>query len=73
MIQVTQIQHGKIHLIINGIECVFMPMELFRNDQFLPVKKKVKGSALYWYVNGDVSYNKIKNEINVFYNIKKNR
>ena len=66
MIQITEIQKDKIHLTINGVECVFMPMELFRWDRFLPVNKKVKGSALYWYVKDDVSYNQIKSAIKDF-------
>lgn len=48
-------------MIIHGIECVFMPMELFVENKFLPLLPKVKGSTLGWYVNRKwVSYNQIK-------------
>ena len=61
MIQITDIQKGKFCMNINGVDCVFMPMELFKADSFLPIDKKVKGSTLGWYVNRRfVSYWKIK-------------
>lgn len=60
MIQVINIQPGKIQLKINGVDCVFMPMEVFTKKSFIPLRKKVKGSALYWHINGDVSYNQVK-------------
>ena len=46
---------------IHGVDCVFMPMELFTGNNFLPNKKIVKGSTLGWYVNRKfVSYNQIR-------------
>lgn len=50
---------------IHGVDCVFMPMELFVDYQFLPLAKKVKPSGtLGWYVKRKfVSYNQIKKAI----------
>lgn len=64
MIQLIEKQKGKFCMKIHGIACVFMPMELFKDNQFLPLEKKIKGSTLGWYVNRKfVSYNKIKKSI----------
>ena len=64
MIQVTDIQKGKFCMVIHGVECVFMPMELFVDYQFLPLDKKIKKSTLGWYVARKfVSYNQIKKAI----------
>jgi len=55
-------------MIINGIECVFMPMELFTNKSFMPLPKHVpkNRSVLHWYVGGKyVSYNQIKKAIKI--------
>lgn len=52
---------------IHGVDCVFMPMELFTDNNFLPNKKTVKGSTLGWYVNRKfVSYNQIRDAIRRF-------
>lgn len=65
MIQLIDKQKGKFYIKIHGVDCVFMPMELFVDYQFLPLNKIVKGSTLGWYVNRKfVSYNQIKNTIN---------
>lgn len=49
---------------INGWDCIFMPMCLFANRQFLPLSPKVKGSTLGWYVNRKfVSYKQLKKVI----------
>lgn len=49
---------------INEIDCVFMPMELFVDYQFLPLRKIIKGSTLGWYVNRKfISYWQIKNNL----------
>lgn len=62
MIQVTDKQKEKFCMNINGVDCVFMPMELFVDYQFLPLEKKMKKSGtLGWYVNRKfVSYWTIK-------------
>lgn len=64
MIQLTEKQKGKFCMVINGIHCVFMPMELFAENNLFPLKKVVKGSTLGWYVNRKfVSFWQIKKEI----------
>ncbi len=61
MTQLSEIQVKKFCININGTDCIFMPMELFVADQFLPLGKKVKGSTLGWYVKRKfVSYNQVK-------------
>lgn len=48
---------------INEVECLFMPMDLFTTS-FLPVKKCVVNGSIGWYVNRKfISYNKIKKAI----------
>lgn len=64
MIQFIEKQTGKFYLKIYGIDCIFMPMELFTDTRFLPLNKIVKGSTLGWYVNRKfVSYWQLKNAI----------
>ncbi len=64
MIQLIKKEAGKFYMDIHGVECVFMPMCLFTDKQFLPIEPKVKGSVLHWYVNRKyVSYNQIKEAI----------
>lgn len=64
MIQLIEKQKGKFCMIIHGVNCVFMPMELFINNQLLPLTKKIKGSTLGWYIKRKfVSYNQIKKTI----------
>lgn len=51
-------------MVINEWNCVFMPMELFTEKQFLPLNKIVKQSTLGWYVNRKfISYWQIKSAI----------
>lgn len=48
---------------INGINCLFMKMELYIGNSLLPLKPFVRSNKaiLYWNVNGkQVSYNQIK-------------
>jgi hypothetical protein len=66
MIQLIDKQKGKYTLLIHDIECVFMPMQLFRSDSFLPVKSLVpkNKSVIKWKVGGkQISYNQIKKAI----------
>lgn len=64
MIQLIKKEAGIFYINIHGIECVFIPMCLFTNKQLLPIKPKVKGSTLHWYVNRKyISYNQIKKAI----------
>lgn len=72
MIQVTEIQIGKFCMEIYGVDCVFMPIELFVEYQFLPLKKVLKGSTIGWYVARKfISYNQIKKAIKKFAQMKK--
>jgi hypothetical protein len=49
---------------INGVECSFLPIELFIGNNIIPVKRVVKGSTLGWYINRKfVSYKQIKKAI----------
>ena len=64
MIQLIEKQKGKFCIKIHGVDCVFIPMELFAGCQFMPLDKKLKGSTLGWYVRRKfVSYNQIKKAI----------
>lgn len=46
---------------INGVNLTLLKTELYVENNLLPVKKKVKGSTLGWYVNRKfISYNQIK-------------
>ncbi len=64
MIQLIDKQYGKFCMKIHDIDCIFMPMELFVDYQFLPLNKIVKGSTLGWNVNRKfVSYWQIKKTI----------
>jgi hypothetical protein len=63
MIQLIEKQITNYRLLINEVECLFMPMELFTTS-FLPVKKCVVNGSLGWYVGRKfISYRKIKKEI----------
>ena len=58
-----EIQNNNYRLIINGVECLFKPMDLFTTS-FLPVKKCVVNGSLGWYVGRKfISYKKIKKTI----------
>lgn len=66
MIQLIDKQKGKYTLLIHGVICVFMPMDLFIGNSFMPAKSFVpKGkSVIKWKVNGkQISYNQIKKAI----------
>ena len=66
MIEIIDIQKGRYTLIIHGIECIFMPMDLFLSSSLFPLKAFVpKGkSVIKWKVNGkQVSYNQIRKAI----------
>ena len=67
MIQVIEIQSNKYTLNIYGIKCIFIPMQLFTSDSFLPLTAFVpkNKSVIKWKVKGkEVSYNQIKKAIN---------
>lgn len=63
-IQLIEKQIGKYTLLINNIECVYMPpMSLFVGNNWLPSKAFVqKGKSVIKWKIGDnhVSYNQIK-------------
>lgn len=62
-IQLIEKQKGNYRLLIYGIECLFIPMELFTTGLF-PVKKCLSNGSLGWYVKRKfVSYNKVKKAI----------
>lgn len=62
-IQVIDKQPNNYRLIINGIECTFMPMDIFTNGLF-PVKKCLNNNSLGWYVGRKfVSHKQIKTAI----------
>ena len=63
MIQLIEKQITNYRLLINEVECLFMPIELFTTS-FLPVKKCVVNGSLCWYVGRKfISYRKIKKAI----------
>ena len=63
MIQLIEKQNTNYRLLINEVECLFMPMDLFTTS-FLPVKKCVVNGSIGWYVKRKfISYNKIKKAI----------
>ena len=63
MIQLIENKEGNYRLLINKVECLFKPMELFTTS-FLPIKKCIVNGSLGWYVGRKfISYNKIKKTI----------
>lgn len=59
-VQLIEKQGDKYRLEINGVECLFMPLDLY-TTKFLPVKKCLNNNSLGWYVNRKfVSYKQIK-------------
>lgn len=59
-------QTKSYRLVLNNIECTFIPMELFLNNEIMPIRKQVHKTKgyLFWNVSGkQISYNKIKSEI----------
>ncbi len=59
-IQLIEQKAGNYRLNIEGIECLFIPLDLFTISIF-PVKRTMVNGSLGWYVNRKfVSYNKIK-------------
>lgn len=71
MIQLIDKQHKTFTLLIHGIECNFIPMNLYIGNNLYPVKSFVRGARLYWKIAGkQVSYNQIKAAIGVSKSIK---
>jgi len=59
--QLIERHRNQFRLKINGIDCLFMPIELWKENELLPLKKIVKGSTLGWHIKRNfVSYNQIK-------------
>ena len=55
---------------INGMACIFIPMELYLGNDFMPIPRHLKknGTAIHWYVNRKyVSYNQIRECIFRYY------
>lgn len=62
-IQMIEKQKNNYRLTVYGIECLFIPLDLFTTGLF-PVKKCLVNGSLGWYVNRKfVSYNQIKKAI----------
>jgi hypothetical protein len=62
-IQIIEKQNGNYRLLINGIECLFIPLDLFTTG-LMPVKRTQVNNSLGWYVNRKfVSYKQIKKAI----------
>lgn len=62
-IQLIEKEKNNYRLLINGIECLFIPLDLFTNELF-PVKKCLNNNSLGWYVNRKfISYKQIKKAI----------
>ncbi len=63
MIQLIEKQGNIYRLLIDGVSCLFIPMDLFTTG-ILPVKKCLVNNSLGYYVARKfVSYNKIKKKI----------
>lgn len=63
MVQVIENNGNKWHMIINGVDCVFIPLSLFVGNNLFPTKPNVE-KGLRWRVNRKwVSYKQIKNAI----------
>ena len=63
MVQLIDYNNKNYRLLINGVECLFIPMELFITG-ILPVKKCLVKGSLGWYIKRKfVSYSKIKKAI----------
>src|SRR6185312_4743222 len=63
LIELIEKQGNKYRLKIDGIECLFIPLDLF-TTRFLPVKRCLSNGSLGWYVNRKfTSYKQIKNAI----------
>ena len=64
MIQLIKKQGKEFYIKIYGDYFFFSGTALFAANKFIPLKPKVKGSTLHWYVNRKyVSYNQIKKAI----------
>lgn len=62
-IQLIDKQSNNYRLLISGVECLFIPMELFTTGIF-PVKKCIVNGSLGWYVARKfISYKQIKKTI----------
>lgn len=65
-IELIDKQNNNYRLLVNDIECLFIPMDLFTTG-ISPVKKCIVNGSLGWYVGRKfVSYKKIKKAINDF-------
>jgi hypothetical protein len=66
-IQVIEKQDNIYRLLIDGVRCDFIPLELFVNS-ILPVKKCYVNGSLVYYVNRKrVSYWQIKKAIKKYF------
>lgn len=63
IIKLIEKQSNNYRLLIDGIECLFIPLDLFTTGLF-PVKRTNVNGSLGWYVNRKfISYKKIKKAI----------
>ena len=64
MIQLIEHKGSSWHMIIHGIDCTFIPMNLYIGNDLYAVKPDCE-NGLRWRVNRKwVSFNQIKNVIN---------
>lgn len=66
MLQVSDKQYESYRLLVDGVSCLFIPMALFLENDFRPLKPQVHKTKgyLFWNVKGkQVSYTMIKKAI----------
>lgn len=64
-IQLLERKDNNYRLLIDNIECLFIPLDLFTTG-LSPVKRTTVNNSLGWYVNRKfLSYKKIKKAIKV--------